>query len=374
MVIEFEILYKIIYIFIIGYKEKRAKPMHEWEKFKVGTPSEYENGYEQDCYCFDVVGHVCHIDQAINILKEGKIRSGLVYDKSRLNKSRISVTWISPNNWWKYGFRYGNISFQFDWKYLIRGKKYYWVESIRHPEHVACRILITNQTHDNLPPYDPETEKPTGPWWYDKENDKHYFNSDKICVEFMFEEDLSLSNLNEIKFVKHHSDYCSINRNNPSSCKESGMEADTASALFFANILGQSIKADKKWFKSKSEENSNEYIEDRDKYQNWEKFFFQFICDLQNWERNNPIQKYGNVCLRHKESILLSRAICNEYSLKSDKDCITLMSLFKSKKECYNSLIELICIFFEFNGPEKLFIKAIFESNIQTLPEFNIKK
>jgi hypothetical protein len=66
-------------------------------------------------------------------------------------------------------YRYGNVSFSLDWRTLIAGKRFYWVEVMPYPKIPACRILITEKNYDGDPdmtPYDPRTGD--GPWWYDE--------------------------------------------------------------------------------------------------------------------------------------------------------------------------------------------------------------
>jgi hypothetical protein len=64
-------------------------PQPEWERYKI-----------VDTYAeLTTVRHIVHLPVARRIVEDGRIKSGLVFDKSRLNKSRISVTWLSANNW-----------------------------------------------------------------------------------------------------------------------------------------------------------------------------------------------------------------------------------------------------------------------------------
>lgn len=58
------------------------------------------------------VRHVVHVPFARRIVEDGRIKAGLVYDESRLNKSRISVAWVSANTWGP-GSIYGTVEFQF---------------------------------------------------------------------------------------------------------------------------------------------------------------------------------------------------------------------------------------------------------------------
>lgn len=211
--------------------------MKEWRKFKVGSPSTRQNFTENDCRPFVQVGHVSHADVAMSIVESGLIRKGLVFDESRLNVERILVTWFSPN-YWSPGYRYGNVRFDFNFDSLVAGKKYYWVEAIAYGI-AACRILVTDQDHSAiLLAYDPTTGD--GPWWYDVSTDTHYFNSNHT-LEFMFECDVRIDEAEEITFVPHHSDYCSVHRNSPRSCKTIGAPAGKGGALFLMKAIAAGV-------------------------------------------------------------------------------------------------------------------------------------
>ena len=125
-------------------------------KFKVGKPSNRLNWTEPTCQPLDVVSHVSHINSALNIFECGKIKAGLVYDKSKLNKERILVAWLSPNDWHGAGgFRYGNIRFNFKWENVLDGMNYYWIESIEYGIQ-ACRILLSPNDYSSKFPKYPE--------------------------------------------------------------------------------------------------------------------------------------------------------------------------------------------------------------------------
>lgn len=207
-----------------------------WDKFAVGKPSLRKYRDNADCQPFSEIHHVAHIKQALRIIEDGVLRANLVYDKSKLNKHRIRVVWLSPNNWeHKGGFRYGNVKFTFSWKSLIKGCSFYWVESIRYkPE--ACRILITKREYDSpLEPYDPRLD--TGPWWYDEDKDVHYWNGN-YCLEFMIDKDMMLSILKRISFVTHHPYQCSID---PEACPDLGLSARKASFRIISSLVSNGV-------------------------------------------------------------------------------------------------------------------------------------
>ena len=163
---------------------------------------------------------------------------GLVYDKSKLNQRRITVTWLSPN-YWDAGSRYGNIQFVFDWKKLVggEGKRFYWVESIDY-NPPACRILVTKHDHSNEPDlleYDPTIGN--GPWWWDKATDTHWWNGD-YCLEIMAEGRLPISKCEKVEFVDHHPHGCCIDHK---QCQYKGLKKVKAAASFLAATVAQGI-------------------------------------------------------------------------------------------------------------------------------------
>lgn len=203
-----------------------------WEEYAVGKPSDTSGWSEPDCQLLDTIYHVAHVPAATRILEDDRFRADLVYDKSKLNKARIRVVWLSPNHWVP-GFRYGNIRFAFDWRDLISEKRYYWVESIAYGVP-AYRILVTDADYSSaLPVYDPTIGD--GPWWHDKMNDKHYWNGE-YCFEVMHEGDLLLPQATSLDFVDHHSSFCSIL---PHDCKYCGWPHWKGGAEFIAAVASQ---------------------------------------------------------------------------------------------------------------------------------------
>jgi len=212
-----------------------GKNIPEWDRFSVGQPSDSAKWTNPDCCLLDSISHVSHIEHGWSIIESGGIQAGLISDKSKLNRERILVAWLSPNIW-QPGSRYGNVRFRFDWKELIENRQAYWVESIAYGVD-ACRILLTDVDHTPLvTPYDPTIGD--GPWWHDKDNDKHYWNSE-YCLEIMIEGDIQLSQATGIFFEKHHEEYCCIS---PGNCIDQGVRPHVGGASFLAGLVGRSIR------------------------------------------------------------------------------------------------------------------------------------
>lgn len=207
----------------------------EWRAYKVGEKSKRPNWTEQTCQPFSHLYHIAHIDHAYDIVRNQEIQSYLVQDKSILNKERISVVWLSPNDWYQ-GSMYGNIRFCLDLNDVISGMSFYWVEVMKEYTPVAPRILITDKNHPDLSPYDPTVGD--GPWWHDVSTNTHYRNGD-FNLEFMLERDVQLKEVKEYDFVKHHESFCN---KKDKGCAHKGWTPEKAGGVFVAGITGNEIK------------------------------------------------------------------------------------------------------------------------------------
>jgi hypothetical protein len=149
------------------------------------------------------VRHVVHVPSARRIVEDRRIKAGLVYDESRLNKSRINVAWVSANTW-SLGSIYGTVGFQFDWADLIAGQNVYWVEAMDYRPK-AYRLLLSGRDIPSglIVPYDPE--KYDGPLKF--KDGKYYWNAE-FTSEFMIEDDLLLAQCTGVDFVLQHRQYC----------------------------------------------------------------------------------------------------------------------------------------------------------------------
>lgn len=293
---------------------KQVQP--EWTEFQVGPPSNSEDWFQPDCKTFDHVYHVTHIDLAWQILVDGRITAGLVYDKSKLRTERILVTWLSPNDWTNNGgFRYGNVRFAFEWEQLARDMNYYLVESITSYRPTACRILATkNDYRGLLDEYDPTIGD--GPWWYDAENDTHYWNG-KYCLEMMLDEHLNIDDCVGVDFVDHHRHYCNVD---PRNCPSRGLRLGPASTLFIAGVVAKEIEL-------------NALQDD--------------ILDsahglLRSDLAHKDIEYRGSIIHEDRAALPQVRAVLDSYSRLNEFSLQELAGQFESKEELLNSCTRAI--------------------------------
>jgi len=204
----------------------------EWERAPVGSHggrSDWSNSL------LESVSHVAHVDAAVAIVRDGKIRAGLVYDESKLRRKRICVTWFSPNDWWADGFRYGHVRFEVKWRPLIDGLTPYWVERVPHYRPNAYRFLFSanDRTRSGLRRYRPARDR--GPWT--RRQSEHRWNG-RICLEAMVERDVPLRSVGRVSFVQHHRDMCSID---DGRCVDRRLSASAAGARFLACLVGNEV-------------------------------------------------------------------------------------------------------------------------------------
>lgn len=207
----------------------------EWETYACGRPKKDAVFSDRSCWELTEVHHVVHVPEARRILEDGRIKAGLVHDESRLQCSRMCVTWLSANTW-NQGSIYGNVQFTFDWNSIVMGKCIYWVEEMKSYRPPAYRLLLTDRNitrSDHVRVYDPKTDN--GP--LKQKGDMWYWNA-KYTSEFMIEEDLLLNECKKMQFVNHNPEIC---QRNGSSCPYLGATANKASATVMAFILGNSI-------------------------------------------------------------------------------------------------------------------------------------
>ena len=207
--------------------------MKEWEKYKIkGDPA--TAGAE-----LSIVRHIAHVPTARRIIEDQKIKAGLVYDESRLNKSRINVVWLSANTW-AFGSIYGTVEFRFDWNTLVDGNKVYWVEVMAQYKPAAYRFLLSSRdpaefSSGLIEPYDPA--KDDGP--LRKSGDKWYWNGN-FTSEFMIDDNLHLREATGLDFISHHQQFCSIDG---STCMERRKNPtwDETGGRILAHLLAHQI-------------------------------------------------------------------------------------------------------------------------------------
>jgi hypothetical protein len=204
----------------------------EWEDYS--TPDlDPDDLSRKECLKLDKIFHVAHLETAVRIIKDGRVKAGLIFD-SKLNKQRILVVWLSPNAW-SNGSRYGNIAFEMNFCDLIRGRNFYWIEPMLEYSPTALRILITNKKYTNLQSYDPAKDK--GPWRYDPVNDVHFWNG-TYCLEFMLEADVDLKDFTALQSINHHKNQCCID---PYSCLDKDQTGVLARDRFIAAIISNKL-------------------------------------------------------------------------------------------------------------------------------------
>jgi hypothetical protein len=207
----------------------------QWNKYAVGTPSTRPNWTNADCQPLESVHHICHVTDAFRMLEDGKIRSSLIWDESRLNNTRTCVSWLSPNSWTN-GSLYGNVEFHFEWRAMIKNKNFFWVEGMDGYRPPAFRILITDKRQvADLTPY--EVGGGDGPLFFDRTS-KQWFWNGELTGEFMFDEDLSLERSTGIGFCNHNEQIC---RKDGSACEDHKLRGNEAGLRLISKAVAQGV-------------------------------------------------------------------------------------------------------------------------------------
>jgi hypothetical protein len=197
--------------------------MAPWDPYRIRSGDGVE---------MDIVRHVAHVPTARRIIEDGRIKSGLIYDKSVLNRSRISVVWLSANTW-AYGSMYGTVQFDFPWTEIVAGQNIYWVEAITDYNPTAFRMLLSERdvSSSHLHPYDPT--KDDGPLRF---RDGKWSRAGHLTSEFMIEDDIPLRRSTGLDFVEHHPKYCNLNG---SGCEDIRRRQPTQRSA--ARVLAQTL-------------------------------------------------------------------------------------------------------------------------------------
>lgn len=304
----------------------------EWEKYKVGIPSKKKNWTNENCQPFDTVRHIAHIRDAIRIMEDGLIRSSLVWDKSRLNNSRTSVSWVSPN-FWGPGSIYGNISFEFEWEDLIREKRFYWVEDVIDVRPFAYRILVTDNNYDKsdiLFPYD--YEKPNGPIYYDG---NIWYRNGIYNGELMIDSDLPLNICKELRFVTHRPGICA---KYGGGCSDIEISEYSAGPIFLAILIGRRKKISRrtaaKLFMKKDSDTPCLTV-------HMKAALSYLISDLETYTAASE----PSINIDFADSVL--RAALVSYGEDNMEDAVKMLELIGSKELLLNTLNNVLSDYFD---------------------------
>jgi len=208
--------------------------MSEWTPYRIQIPKESAPS-SRDGQLLETVYHVVHVPTARRILEDGYLRAGLISDKSRLQKSRICVTWLSANTW-ALGSIYGNVQFAFPWNEQIRKRRCYWVEAMTGYRPHAYRILLTDRDlsgSKHVREYDPDSNK--GPL---RHRDGKWYWNNQFTSELMIEGDVDLEDCSGFDFISHHSSIC---RPNSASCPDFNRTRSSVGGHVLAFLLGHGL-------------------------------------------------------------------------------------------------------------------------------------
>jgi hypothetical protein len=309
---------------------------HSWEIYGVKDRTNFKQYSDSNFAPFSKVTHITHLEHANRILKDRLITAGLIYDKSKLNKERILVNWLSPNYWFN-GSRYGNVEFMFDFEALIKDKRYYWVETIDYSP-IACRILITDKDYsDRLSEYNPAVDN--GPWIYESSNGVHHRNI-SICLEFMVESNFSFDQIQEINFVNHHDYQCNIS---PKSCTDKGLTRELATFRFISSIVAHDLPIAYEHFTFVNAENDNEANN-----------HVKNLC-LKLYSIGRNAKCSGNVTSKDEVAQVLVKAALHRFAIGQYKEVRELVALFASHKDFIESFQEVFMDKFMIHDFNKLY-------------------
>ncbi|GAA2858124.1 hypothetical protein GGQ99_002382 [Aminobacter niigataensis] len=204
----------------------------EWTKYAAKMPATMENRVFE----LREVRTIMHMQDALKSIEDGRVAARLVYDESKLNKSRLPVVWTSANSW-ADGSIYGNVEFCFEWARLVSGMEFYWVEAITKYKPPAYRLLVSmpgaSLPNGLVAQYNPAVDDGpiklvAGKWFWNGTN----------TSEIMFAHDLSLEQAT-IGFVDHHPRMC---RYGGSQCPERTHKNYHASSRVLSHILAKNVQ------------------------------------------------------------------------------------------------------------------------------------
>ena len=211
--------------------------MPEWEDYACIIPKNKGRSSNSESSLLSTVYHIVHLPMARRILEDRCLHAGLVYDESKLNRSRTCVTWLSANMWVE-GSIYGNVCFAFDWAKIIEDRQVYWVEAMTDYKPHAYRFLLTDRDMSGskyVVPYDPESDR--GPLRKQKSN---WYWNDNYTSEFMLEVGVFLRDCTGLSFVSHHPSICRLDR---SGCAHKSTSRERSAGQVLAFLLSSNLHA-----------------------------------------------------------------------------------------------------------------------------------
>jgi hypothetical protein len=180
------------------------------------------------CMQFHRVLQVLHVDELPQALESAKRVQGREHGVS------ISAR-LTPDTWACGDFS-GNVALEYDWLSLTRGCRFYWLGTDPRVPRL-CRFLVTTGSRpEGLPEYDPRVD--SGPWRVE-EFGAHTWNS-RFGLEFLFEGDIAVTEVNRVFCVKHDPRRCEIRG---PQCPDLGLGARAAGARVLAILGGSSLTA-----------------------------------------------------------------------------------------------------------------------------------
>ncbi len=316
---------------------KSARTRPEWSAYQVGKASSNPRWTNQDCEPFDMVYHICHVHDALRVFEDGRIRSSLVWDESRLRNTRTCVSWVSPNLWFS-GSIYGNVRFDFEWRELIKGKWFYWVEAITRYNPPAYRILISasDQSELGLKRYDPTRRD--GPLFHDPKTNMWYRNGN-YTGEILVDTDLWLADSKKIGFWDHHVTIC---KNARSQCRDLGKRRYEAGAELIARLVGHNILEPKELFLDTSGKRKRLHEEAGQAWAHLRKAFKVSKSSRGRIAHHDPAAMY------------LVTAILDRFGLGRPKGTARLCNLFRNAEELTLALTNRMIRAFDLNSAKGL--------------------
>jgi hypothetical protein len=175
---------------------------------------------------------VGHVADARRIIEDGQLKARLVYDESKLNQTRMHVSWVSANSWHASSI-YGTVEFTFAWSDLVNGRQLYWVEAITGYRPPAYRRLLTDRDPASLMhviPYDPRTAD--GPL---KQRGDSWFWNASFSAKFMIDADITLGLCRRLHFIQHNPQMCGLFG---SQCRERSQDPWDSAAFVIGYLIG----------------------------------------------------------------------------------------------------------------------------------------